>query len=201
MKSTTSTLALLATILILQISTVTAGADMIIDFPGILRPRASAVPAASNVNLLAFSSALGGAAAEPVTTTGDAKNPFLVAGVPQPDFKTAAIRSCNDQHNACAGVAHGSTPNGLTVGQCDTQQTQCEAAAAAGPSSNSNSNSDTDTSNSGASAAVASASAAAQTEQETSSAFVSAASVSVAEATSTSSAFAVQGLSANIGEL
>ncbi len=92
---------------------------MVIDFPGILRPRASAVPAASNVNLLvrislssslplspsihiqphpsilpsslnphylqthtynqkAFSSALGGAAAEPVTSTGGAKNPFVM---------------------------------------------------------------------------------------------------------------------------
>ncbi|KAF8858745.1 hypothetical protein BDZ45DRAFT_391038 [Acephala macrosclerotiorum] len=162
--------------------------DMIIDFPGLLRPRASAVAAASSTNLFAFSSALGGAAAEPVTSTGDSTRPFAVGTNTFTDFDSAATRSCNDQHNACADVANGGSANGLTVGQCDTQQTQCEAAAASGASSSHSSSASASVASVATSAAVVvSASAAAQTVQ------ASSISVAVVQSTSTTSSFVVQG--------
>ncbi|KUJ08184.1 uncharacterized protein LY89DRAFT_725117 [Mollisia scopiformis] len=165
------------------LGTASAGGDMIIDFPGLLRPRASAVAASSSTNLLAFSSALGGQAADPVTSTGDSTRPFAVGTDTFTDFETAATRSCNNQHNACAGVANAKTVSGLTVGDCDTQQTSCEAAAASGPPSSFTASSNTGTTTA---ASVDVASAAAQT----SSSIVSVESVA---STSTTSAFAVQG--------
>jgi hypothetical protein len=65
-----------------------------------------------------------------ITQTGDAKTPFAVDGSTFTDFQTAATRSCNNQHNACAQVANASGDKSLTVGACDTQQTQCLAAQA-----------------------------------------------------------------------
>jgi len=105
--------------------------DMRIDFPLYVRApaaAASAAAAASDANLQVFTGALGGAAADPITSTGDATKPFAVAGDTFSDFQTAAIRSCNNQHNACAQVANNSGDKSLTVGQCDTQQTACVAA-------------------------------------------------------------------------
>jgi hypothetical protein len=63
-----------------------------------------------------------------ITQTGDPKTPFAVDGSSFDDFQTAAIRSCNNQHNACAQAANASGDKTLTVGDCDTQQTQCIAA-------------------------------------------------------------------------
>ncbi len=65
-----------------------------------------------------------------ITQTGDAKTPFAVDGSTFTDFATAATRSCNNQHNSCAQAANAGDNKSLTVGQCDTQQTACEAAAA-----------------------------------------------------------------------
>ncbi|CZR63666.1 uncharacterized protein PAC_13563 [Phialocephala subalpina] len=127
MKLSTRTRAVLA-MAALELGTVAANpGDMIIDFPGLLRPRASAVAAASSTNLLAFSSALGGQAVEPVTSTGDSTRPFAVGTDTFTDFSTAATRSCNNQHNACATVANGSNKGTLTVGQCDTQQSEFDS--------------------------------------------------------------------------
>jgi hypothetical protein len=66
--------------------------------------------------------------ANQITSTGDPSKPFAVAGDTFSDFPTAATRSCNNQHNACAEIANNSGDKNLTVGQCDTQQTQCLAA-------------------------------------------------------------------------
>lgn len=102
-------------------------ADIMIRFPGfLLAPRAA--------NAFPFASALGGAAAEPVTATGDPAKPYTCNGNSFATFVLAATRSCNNQHNACALIAN--TPKntaGITVGECDTQETQCISAANNGP--------------------------------------------------------------------
>ncbi|KAN0111102.1 hypothetical protein V8E51_007489 [Hyaloscypha variabilis] len=134
------------------------GSDMRIDFPLFMRapaPAAASAAAGTATNLQTFTGALGGIAADPVcspllppckeqeetkkrddtnrskiTQTGNAKTPFAVDGDTFTDFATAAMRSCNNQHNSCAQAANNSGDKTLTVGQCDTQQTACEAAAA-----------------------------------------------------------------------
>ena len=62
-----------------------------------------------------------------ITQTGNSKTPFAVDGDTFTDFLTAATRSCNNQHNACAQAANASGDKSLTVGQCDQQQTACVA--------------------------------------------------------------------------
>ncbi|KAH7372090.1 hypothetical protein BKA64DRAFT_649297 [Cadophora sp. MPI-SDFR-AT-0126] len=107
-----------------------AGPDLAINFPGFLRTRAE------SGNLQTFTSALGGIAADPITSTTDPKRPFQVGDETLTDFRTAATKSCNLQHNACAELANskdGSNVDGIKVGDCDDQQTECQAAAAAGP--------------------------------------------------------------------
>ncbi|KAE9372943.1 hypothetical protein N431DRAFT_339344 [Stipitochalara longipes BDJ] len=93
-------------------------------------PAAASAAVGSATNLQTFTGDLGGAQADPITQTGDAKTPFAVNGDTFADFATAATRSCNNQHNACAQAANASGDKSLTVGQCDTQQTQCVAAQA-----------------------------------------------------------------------
>ncbi|OAF58543.1 hypothetical protein VC83_04962 [Pseudogymnoascus destructans] len=51
-------------------------------------------------------SALGGAAAEPITSTNDQNRPFEVGGDTLTDFKSAASRTCDNQKNACAKIAN-----------------------------------------------------------------------------------------------
>ncbi|OIW30550.1 hypothetical protein CONLIGDRAFT_642637 [Coniochaeta ligniaria NRRL 30616] len=78
-------------------------------------------------NLQVFTGALGGAAADAITQSDDPKAPFEVNGDTFNDFKTAANRACDNQHNACADLANNKTGK-FTVGQCDQQSTQCKAA-------------------------------------------------------------------------
>ncbi|KAH7311090.1 hypothetical protein BKA65DRAFT_558907 [Rhexocercosporidium sp. MPI-PUGE-AT-0058] len=107
-----------------------AAPDLAIIFPGFLRTRAD------GVNLMSFTQALASIPAEPITLTTDPKRPFQVGDDTFNDFKTAATRSCNNQHNACAKVANsndGSNASGIKVGDCDDQQTQCQVVAEAGP--------------------------------------------------------------------
>jgi len=80
----------------------------------------------SGQNLQSFAGALGGAAPPPVTAGGRG---FIVQGSDEFVGLAAALsRSCDIQHNACANAANSGT-SGLSVGQCDTQDTQCKAAA------------------------------------------------------------------------
>ncbi|KAH7360154.1 hypothetical protein BKA65DRAFT_546885 [Rhexocercosporidium sp. MPI-PUGE-AT-0058] len=97
-----------------------AGADMKIDFPGFLRaPRAEQ-------NLQTFKGALGGVVAEPITSTTDPKRPFAVGSNTFTKYQDAAVRTCNNQKNACARIANGKdNPSDITVGQCDAQETDC----------------------------------------------------------------------------
>jgi len=81
----------------------------------------------SGQNIQTFAGALGGATAPAVTAGGRG---FVVEG--SDDFLNvgAALgRSCDIQHNQCANIANSSTgrASGLTVGQCDQQNTACHA--------------------------------------------------------------------------
>jgi hypothetical protein len=74
-----------------------------------------------------FTGNLGGAAAEPVTASGDSQHPFEVDGDTFSTLEDAMTRSCDNQHNACADVANAGgdglngDAGGLTVGMCETQ--------------------------------------------------------------------------------
>ncbi|KAF9815272.1 hypothetical protein IEO21_04635 [Rhodonia placenta] len=89
---------------------------------------AAATSAASGANLQTFTGALGGVAAPAVTAGGRG---FEVAGETGDSFLNVAAalgRSCDVQHNQCADAAN-SGGQSFTVGDCDTQDTQCKAAA------------------------------------------------------------------------
>ncbi|ELR01797.1 hypothetical protein GMDG_00897 [Pseudogymnoascus destructans 20631-21] len=60
-------------------------------------------------------SALGGAAAEPITSTNDQNRPFEVGGDTLTDFKSAASRTCDNQKNACAKIANEGAIDKATV--------------------------------------------------------------------------------------
>jgi len=104
----------------LGVGVVMAGADMQIEFPGFLRaPRAEQ-------NLQTFKGALGGVEAEAITSNSDPKRPFAVGSDTFTTYKDAAVRTCNNQKNACAKVANGkNNPDDITVAQCDDQETDC----------------------------------------------------------------------------
>ncbi|KAG6811632.1 hypothetical protein H0H92_006501 [Tricholoma furcatifolium] len=89
---------------------------------------ATTTTTSSGQNLQTFTGALGGQTAPAVTVGGRG---FNVEGSDSFLNLSAALgRSCDIQHNACADVANSATgrSSGLTVGQCDTQNTQCNAA-------------------------------------------------------------------------
>jgi len=98
--------------------------DMAIEFG--LVPRATST--ATGANLQTFRGALGGATADPITSTGNTARPFSVDGSTFTDFPSALERSCANQHNACANIANNGKDSGVTTGECDTQQTSCLAA-------------------------------------------------------------------------
>jgi hypothetical protein len=66
-----------------------------------------------------------------ITSTGNTTKPFAVAGSTFSDFQSAVTRSCNNQHNACSQIANNGGDKTLTVGDCDTQQTNCLAQSTA----------------------------------------------------------------------
>ncbi|KAF8176984.1 hypothetical protein BJ912DRAFT_691910 [Pholiota molesta] len=83
---------------------------------------------AASGDLQTFTGALGGATAPAVTAGGRG---FLVDGSDSFLNSAAALgRSCDIQHNACANIANSAAgkTSGLTVGQCDQQNTACHAA-------------------------------------------------------------------------
>ncbi|ETW81749.1 hypothetical protein HETIRDRAFT_384154, partial [Heterobasidion irregulare TC 32-1] len=89
---------------------------------------AASTAAAAGGNLQTFTGKLGGSLPPAVTAGGRG---FVVAG--SDDFLNigaALQRSCDIQHNACANSANSAAgrSSGLTVSQCDQQDTQCTAA-------------------------------------------------------------------------
>jgi len=106
--------------------TVSAGAAAA---TGVASGAASGAAAAAAGNLQTFTGALGGA--PPAVTPGG--RGFVVAG--SDDFLNVAAalgRSCDIQHNACANAANSAAgkSSGLSVGQCEAQDTACRAATA-----------------------------------------------------------------------
>ncbi|KAF7316820.1 hypothetical protein HMN09_00415100 [Mycena chlorophos] len=90
---------------------------------------ASSSTSAASANLQAFTGSLGGVTAPPVATAGS--NQFSVDDGTDSLFDKQADalkRSCADQHNECANAANADLNDDFTVGDCDTQQTQCLAA-------------------------------------------------------------------------
>nr|GAT60729.1 predicted protein [Mycena chlorophos] len=90
---------------------------------------ASSSTSAASANLQAFTGSLGGVIAPPVATAGS--NQFSVDDGTDSLFDKQADalkRSCSDQHNECANAANADLNDDFTVGECDTQQTQCLAA-------------------------------------------------------------------------
>ncbi|KFY19737.1 hypothetical protein V491_04254 [Pseudogymnoascus sp. VKM F-3775] len=75
---------------------------------------------------ITFTEALGGAAAEPITNTGDPDRPFQVGDDTFNDFESASGRTCDNQKNACAKIANdGDQSSGLKVSDCDKQRETC----------------------------------------------------------------------------
>jgi hypothetical protein len=88
----------------------------------------TAAPASTGNNLQKFSGAIGGQAAPAVTAGGRG---FQVDGSDSFLNQAAAVgRSCDIQHNKCANFANSAAGRsaGVTVSQCDQQNTQCRAA-------------------------------------------------------------------------
>ncbi|KAF8322504.1 hypothetical protein DL93DRAFT_2050560 [Clavulina sp. PMI_390] len=75
-------------------------------------------------NLQTFTGALGGISAPAVTKSG---NNFVTDNSNFVTINAALGRSCDVQHNQCANLAN-SGGQSFTVGDCDTQDTQCKAA-------------------------------------------------------------------------
>ncbi|RKU43644.1 hypothetical protein DL546_005230 [Coniochaeta pulveracea] len=93
-----------------------------LDFELELRPRQTPT------DLQVFTGALGGIKASAIAQSGDPNRPFEVDGDTFNDFKTAANRACDNQHNACADQANGDRNAGFKVGDCDEQNSKCKAA-------------------------------------------------------------------------
>ncbi|KAJ3754304.1 hypothetical protein EV360DRAFT_51903 [Lentinula raphanica] len=111
--------------------TVTAGASAATEAVATAAATSSAATAttsaAAGQNLQTFTGDVGGQLPPAVTTGGRG---FVVSGETG-DFlnlSAALQRSCSVQHNACADAANSGAAAGITVGDCDTQNTQCTAA-------------------------------------------------------------------------
>jgi hypothetical protein len=84
--------------------------------------------ASSGQNLQTFTGDLGGSL-PPAVTTGD--RGFIVAGQTGDSFVNVAAalqRSCSVQNNACADAANSGAATGVSVSDCNAQETQCNAA-------------------------------------------------------------------------
>lgn len=74
-------------------------------------------------DLQSFTSALGGAAADSITNSGDSERPFQVDGDTFTDFESAAQRSCDNQFNECSQRANEQGNKGdFKVEDCDDQK-------------------------------------------------------------------------------
>jgi hypothetical protein len=94
--------------------------------PGSSASTAAVAATTSSNNLQTFNGALGGAAADAITFSGDNTRPFEVNGNTFVNFAAAAQRTCDIQFNACANMANAGAA--FSVSDCQTQQTQCDAA-------------------------------------------------------------------------
>ncbi|PSN64046.1 hypothetical protein BS50DRAFT_96514 [Corynespora cassiicola Philippines] len=80
-------------------------------------------------DLQSFTSALGGAAADSITNSGDSERPFQVDGDTFTDFESAGQRSCDNQFNECSQRANEQGNKGdFKVEDCDDQKDECKKA-------------------------------------------------------------------------
>ncbi|KAF3765052.1 hypothetical protein M406DRAFT_42153, partial [Cryphonectria parasitica EP155] len=73
------------------------------------------------------SSAIGGIEAPAVTNSGDSTRPFEVNGNTFVNQGAAVQRACAIQNNACADAVNSGKVAGATVGDCNAQETTCNA--------------------------------------------------------------------------
>ncbi|KAK1852101.1 hypothetical protein CCHR01_05253 [Colletotrichum chrysophilum] len=97
------------------------------------------LPRQATQNLQTFTGNLGGVAASAITKSNDPSRPFEVDGdtfnleewcangQSQPDFATAAGRSCDNQKNKCSQAANNAATK-FDVSKCDEQATECRSA-------------------------------------------------------------------------
>ena len=81
------------------------------------------VARASASNLQTFTGDLG-AAAGPISNSGNADRPFEVNGDTFVNFAAAAQRTCDVQFNACADKANAGAA-GISVSACSDQESKC----------------------------------------------------------------------------
>lgn len=86
----------------------------------------AATGGATGTNVQTFTGSLGGPP-PPVISTAGAARAFSVNGDTFINIGAALQRSCSVQHNACAGAANSGSLSG-GVGQCETQEQECNAA-------------------------------------------------------------------------
>lgn len=90
-----------------------------------LNTAAAIATAASGTNVQTFTGTLGGPPPPVISSSG--ARPFSVKGDTFVNIGAALQRSCAVQHNACANAANSGALAG-GVGQCETQETACNAA-------------------------------------------------------------------------
>lgn len=86
----------------------------------------SSTSASAGNNVQSFTGALGGLPPPVIKSSGS--RPFSVKGDTFVNSGAALQRSCSIQHNACADAANSGRLAG-GVGQCDTQEKECNDAA------------------------------------------------------------------------
>ncbi|KAF9077550.1 hypothetical protein BDP27DRAFT_1311238 [Rhodocollybia butyracea] len=102
-------------------------APVTVTVTGAATAAASSTPSPGQ-NLQTFSGNLGGSLPPAVTAGGRG---FVVAGQTGDSFvnlSAALQRSCSVQNNACADAANSGAAQGVSVGDCNAQETQCNAA-------------------------------------------------------------------------
>jgi transcription initiation factor TFIID subunit 15 len=83
---------------------------------------------ATNNNAV-VSGAIAGVAAPVVADSGDATRPFSVNGDTFVNKAAAVQRACAIQNNGCANAVNSGAAQGVTVSDCNAQETACNAAA------------------------------------------------------------------------
>ncbi|EGO52371.1 hypothetical protein NEUTE1DRAFT_125873 [Neurospora tetrasperma FGSC 2508] len=80
---------------------------------------------------VATSQAIAGISAPAVTNSGNSQRPFAVNGATFVNKAAAVQRACAIQNNACANAVNSGKASGVTLQQCNAQETACRAAGGA----------------------------------------------------------------------
>ncbi|KAK3355172.1 hypothetical protein B0H65DRAFT_38832 [Neurospora tetraspora] len=82
-------------------------------------------------NKAATGQAIAGISAPAVTNSGNASRPFAVNGNTFVNKAAAVQRACAIQNNACSDAVNSGKASGVTIQQCNAQETACRAAGGA----------------------------------------------------------------------